>query len=107
MGWDFVGRILSAAHARPADGVKWQSTHSIFKKAVYTAKDLGQWILAKSNPLRGIRAVAIFERAEGRIKRSEVEERIESAFVSRAKRGVSNGADIGTPVRRWFLEAWI
>jgi len=65
MGWDFVGRILSRAHARSADGATWQSTHSIFKKAVYTAKDLGEWILAKSNPLK-VRLVIIKNKPTGR-----------------------------------------
>ena len=65
MGWDFVGRILSRAHARSADGVTWQSTHSIFKKAIYTAKDLGEWILAKSNPLK-VRLVIIKNKPTGR-----------------------------------------
>lgn len=65
MGWDFVGRILSRAHARSIDGETWQSTHSIFKKAVYTAKDLGEWILARSNPLK-VRLVIIKNKPTGR-----------------------------------------
>lgn len=65
MGWDFVGRILSRTHARSADSATWQSTHSIFDKAVYTAKDLGNWILARSNPLE-VRFVTIKRRPTGR-----------------------------------------
>lgn len=67
MGWDFVGRILSRSHAQFADDEDgaWQSTHSIFSKAVYTATDLGNWILAKSNPLP-VRLVTIKKKPTGR-----------------------------------------
>ena len=52
LGWDFVGRIQSAAHARPINRDKWCSTHSLFKKATTVAKDLGDWWLTKSNTLK-------------------------------------------------------
>ena len=65
MGWDFVGRIMSRAHAQPTDGKSWESTHSIFSRAVYIAKDLGDWILTKSNPL-SVRLVTIKKKPTGR-----------------------------------------
>jgi hypothetical protein len=65
LNWDFVGRILSAAHACPTNGGQWCTTHSLFAKAIYSVKDLGHWLLAKSNPLK-VRLVTIKNRPTGR-----------------------------------------
>jgi hypothetical protein len=65
LDWDFVGRIISAAQACPLDEGQWCTTHSLFKRAVYSAKDLGHWILAKSNPLK-VRLITIKNRPTGR-----------------------------------------
>ena len=65
LGWDFVGRVMSRAHACPLKNGKWRSTHAVFKKAVFSAKDLGSWLLARSNPLKA-RFVIIKNRSTGR-----------------------------------------
>jgi hypothetical protein len=97
MGWDFVGRILSRAHARSVDGQTWQSTQSIFKKAIFTAKDLGNWILAKSNPLQ-VRLVTIKNRPTGRkTKRVGVKGNAEARQRSRKPWLLATSLFLATP----------
>lgn len=83
MGWDFVGRVMSTAHACPIEGNKWCPTQSLFAKAIYSAKDLGQWLIAKSNSLK-VRLVLIKSRPTGRKSRySKAKTIIEARVRSR------------------------
>jgi hypothetical protein len=65
LGWDFVGRIMSAAHASTRASGPWHKTQSLFDRAGYREKDLGLWLLAKSNPIR-TRFVIIKNKPTGR-----------------------------------------
>jgi len=44
--------------ARPEDGSRWRHIKEIFGRAVFKARDLGFWSIAKYNPV-GLRLVAI------------------------------------------------
>ena len=50
-GWDFLGRTGSTAKARKVMGVQWTLAKKLMDGAGSRAKHLGEWILAKSNPL--------------------------------------------------------
>lgn len=49
-GWDFVGRVRGTVHARPEGGSKWVPLKELFSRAIFKARDLGRWFIAKSNP---------------------------------------------------------
>lgn len=50
-GWDFLGRTGSNTKASKVEGGKWIKAKKLMEKAGAHAKVLGQWILAKSNPV--------------------------------------------------------
>ena len=60
-GWDFVGRIRGSVMARPENGSRWRHIKELFGRAVFKARDLGFWSIAKYNPV-GLRLVAIKKR---------------------------------------------
>lgn len=60
-GWDFVGRVRGSVMARPERGTRWRSIKELFDRAVFQARDLGFWFIAKYNPV-GLRLVVIKKR---------------------------------------------
>jgi hypothetical protein len=51
MGWDFIGRVRNKTHVRKVAQNRWESCKDLYKKATLKARYLGEYWLAKSNPL--------------------------------------------------------
>jgi hypothetical protein len=51
LGWEFVGRIRNITHVKAQNDEKWHTCKNLYKKASTRAKYLGQFQLAKSNPI--------------------------------------------------------
>lgn len=51
LGWDFIGRVRNKTQAQALKGSAWQSCKALYKKATGKAQYLGEYWLAKSNPL--------------------------------------------------------
>ncbi len=49
-GWDYVGRLITNAHACRKGDDNWFASFDLFKKATFKAKELGNYFLAKRNP---------------------------------------------------------
>lgn len=51
MDWDFVGRVRNETQVQESRQNTWKSCKELYKKATLKAKFLGEFFLAKSNPL--------------------------------------------------------
>ena len=50
-GWDYVGRLRNTPDVCPVDGNEWSKLKTLYHFARATPKDIGLWIIARSNPL--------------------------------------------------------
>lgn len=64
-GWDFVGRVSSTQSYRPGGESCWVSTKTLHADAGRVPKDLGQVLLAKTNPCEG-RLICVKRPPKGR-----------------------------------------
>jgi hypothetical protein len=51
LGWDFVGRVRNKTHVQARGGNEWRQCKTLYQKATSKAKSLGEYLLAKSNPI--------------------------------------------------------
>jgi len=52
MGWDFVGRVRNETQVRETTNNTWFPCKNLYKKASLKPKFIGEYFLAKSNPLK-------------------------------------------------------
>lgn len=68
-GWDFIGRVRGARLIQVKGKKCWESCKILFKRSTRKAKDLGQAVVAKSNPI-SCRLIIFKARQKGRTKKN-------------------------------------
>jgi hypothetical protein len=65
LGWDYVGRIRNRDLLRPVKSSDWVSCKTLYTKATYQARYLGEYTTARNNPLNSY-LYLVKQKAKGR-----------------------------------------
>jgi hypothetical protein len=87
LGWDFVGRVRNRTQVCEKDEKIWKTCKELYEKATLKAKFIGEYWLAKTNPLQ-CRMYLIREKSKHRKKKNLRGDKARcSSSLKHAKRG--------------------
>lgn len=86
-GWDFVGRLVSSVFLKTDQQAEWGTASALVPDEVHQAKDYGQALVAKSNPVQG-RLVSVKNAPKARKGKKGID-----------RKGVHSGSDAGKSYR--------